>query len=162
MVLTRTGVEIPERFIRRHSNQEEHGKSTLKRGPKPKILVCLTSALGTYVEVCHIVGEGEKRPKHLYDLLTVALSTKTVLFESNKGGVPDRRSATQRIMRDNADMMVPASGSAQEDRRYEWLTYKNLEMWSERWREFALEYGFATNMPELLSNGTYAEIHFRV
>ena len=108
------------------------GNSPLKRGPNGNIPAWVYSSLcmafETFVRIQQINATGHENTRKI-------LSLKLNILVGNK--------LYYRVLKDTAIDMNSAKHNNCEDRRIQWTTYKNLQMWFDNWGKDLVELGFA-------------------
>jgi len=114
----------------------EFDVSPLKRGRKSRVPFNLTKSLATHSTMMQILGEGEAlRPKMMATIHDLADGTKW-----NEAFSIDW--VYRKMRSEHPEMMNPVRAKNHEDRRVDWLMYKNLMTWNARAKKFLIDIGF--------------------
>jgi len=120
------------------------GVSPPKRGRKFKVPLKLTNSLATHSTMMHISGEGEaSRPKLLSTMHALVTGTRW----ENKFS---HEYVYRRMRREHPEILNPVRAKNHEDRRVDWLSYKNIMTWNTRAKKFLIDIGMAKDEPGLI------------
>ena len=134
-------------FVRR-GNQ---GKSPPKRGKKRKVPPELTKALATQATMMQVSGEGEACRSKM-------IATATALMHKTEWeGKIDPNYLWNLARAEHPAIMNPVMAKAQDDRRVDWLTYKNIQDWTKRAGKFLVDIGMAKDEPGYIRELLYSE-----
>ena len=144
--------EISYKTIQRHGSAENTaGHSPPQMGPKSlKIPKALTGAMGTYAQLNQLAGQSKRnKPRTLAQVATVALSPyiDAGKFSSNKRKLPDQGWLRRRIARDNCVALGAKKVKNVQSKRFQWVTYDNLNEWGDGWKKCLLDLGMAASAP---------------
>ena len=105
-------------------NCNQHGESPMKKGPRATVTNEITDQVAMQAAMLQASGEGEATTRKLTDTL-VSLTAGT-----NHEGSFDPDYAVKKTRRLNPAVFAPVNAINDDDRRIEWLTYKNLNDWT--------------------------------
>ena len=116
----------------------EFGVSPLKNGRRSIIPPELTHGIACHAVMMQAVGEGEASSLKMRAICN-AVTLGTPL--ENKFSI-DYLWRKTRV--DHPGLILPAKAINNEDRRVDWLTYRNIIEWNERAKEFLIMIGMGT------------------
>ena len=122
----------------------EFGVSPPKRGRKPVVNPTLTFALATHSTMMQVSGEGEASAIKMKAVASALMSGTT-----HEGSVSiDYLWRKTRLS--HPEIMNPVKAKNHEDRRVDWLTYKNIFDWNLRAKQFLVDLGMANDEPGMI------------
>ena len=120
------------------------GVSPPKQGRKDKIPSELTRALAVQSAMMQVSGEGDaSAPKMLTTLNALIYGTE---WEEQV----NIDYLWRRARKDHLEIMNPVRAKNSDDRRVDWLTYKNVRQWNGRAKKFLIDIGMAKDEPGLI------------
>ena len=117
------------------------GKSPPTRGRPRSIPSALPYALATHSAMMQVSGEGEASSVKMKATLHALVAGTQ---HENKFSM---EYAWRRTRKDHPEILNPAHAKGNEDRRVDWLTYKNIHEWNARAKQILVNIGMAKNKP---------------
>ena len=130
---------ISAKTAARYVRQGIIGQSPLKRGPvgpfpKP-IFAALKGAFVTYLKLEQAHSRKQSNIKQMSKLVNATV---------NKAGFEKTRDdLTRKLQRETADQFEVGKANVMEQRRVQWTTSYNLNVWFSTWKDTLIELGFA-------------------
>ncbi len=127
-----------------HPKRDLVNKSPLKRGRKGGLPLIFLELLEAHVSMCQLSGNGEMKPKKLKALIGAAIHNTChsgsfsveYVYKKLKEVFPN-------TVQESKSMKV-------EDRRMNWTTYPNLNLWFEGTKKELIHYGYVTDEPQVV------------
>ena len=135
---------IKESMLHEAVAADRIGKSPPKCGWPSIIPDCLHDALATHSTMMQVAGEGEASSGKMISL-TAGLVAGTAWENKFNLDYCWRRTRAK-----NPAILNPVKAKNNEDRRVEWLTYKNIMDWTERAKQFLLDIKMAKDEPGII------------
>ena len=132
-------------LVRAVKERGEHGKSPPKLGRPVRVLPQITDQLAMQAAMMQASGEGEATTAKLEQSLTAmtAGTTHKDTFNNNY--------AVRKAMRLHPEVFGPVRAINDEDRRVDWLTYKNLNSWTDAVKKEMVDLGVVFDKPGFIS-----------
>ena len=119
----------------------DFGVSPPKIGRKPVVPHTLTYSLATHSTMMQVSGDGEASASKMKAVAS-ALMIETP--HENAVNIDYLRRKTRSF---HPEIMNPVKAKNNEDRRVDWLTYKNIHDWNARAKKFLIDVGMANDRP---------------
>ena len=142
--------QITKTTLLKYATEESAGKSPAKNGRPPILPSPLKRGVATHAVMMQVSGtEGEASSARLKEVTTALVSgTKW----EGKFSVDY---AVRKTVEDNAAQLEPFSAKNNEDARVEWLTYGNINEWTDHLKEYLChKVGFMKDEPGFICKCT--------
>jgi len=130
--------------------QGDTGKTPPKTGRRKKIESPASENLAKHAVIMQLLGEGEASK-------TKMISTIKGLMVGTKHEGIDSEALWRRTRKEHAAMLNPISAKNNEDRRVDWLTFKNITEWSAAAKKLLVDLGMVKDEPGI-TNGQKSEV----
>ena len=117
------------------------GLSPPKRGRREKIPSELCAGIAKQSAMMQVAGEGEASSVKMKAL------TEGLVANNKWEGVFSTEYCWRKARKNHPEIMNPVKAKVNEDRRVEWLSYKNVMDWTARAKEFLITIGMAKDEP---------------
>ena len=151
--------QLDSQKIRHHVAQGLAGLSPPKRGRPRDVPDVVVALVATHTSMKQLSGDEQKPRRMKRSLLALV---KDSPLESKLASANQQKKFFKRLRQH------PAAGGGSalravpkvvtENRRWLWLTYDNVMRYLDGWRYFLLNEGFALDEPEVLADGSTAEV----
>ena len=121
------------------------GHSPPKRGRPRTIPLVLTETLAAHATMLQVSGEGDVNRQKM----VIAGKALMMGTEWEHKICPDY--LWRKVREDHPALLNPVKQKHNEDRRVDWLTYKNVNDWTDRAKAYLCELGMVKNEPGFIS-----------
>ena len=128
--------------------------SPLKKGRKVRIPHELTYALATHSTMMQVAGDGEASAANMKSVVSA------VLAGTEHEGKMDIDYIWRKTREKHPEIINPVRAKNHENRRVDWLSYKNLIQWNKRAKEFLINMGMAKDESGLIREYDFSFIPF--
>ncbi len=118
--------------------------SPLKRGPRGGLPLVFLQLLEAHVSMCQLSSNGEVKPKKLKALIGAAINNTELKDKVS----PDY--VYKKLKEMFPDSVQESKSMKVEDRRMNWTTYPNLNLWFEGTKKELIHYGYVTDQPQIV------------
>ncbi len=118
------------------------GVSPLKKGKKETVTPLVTLDLATQATMMQVCAEGEASAPKMR-----ATASALIAGTNHKFSVDYTWRKTRMA---HPEILNPVKAKNHEDRRVEWLTYRNFIDWNARAKKFLVDIGMATDVPGMI------------
>ena len=130
-----TDRKINHETLRRAVSQGEFGISPVKVGKPPKVPKAVTKALATHSTMMQVAGDGEaSRPKMI-------ATAQALVAGTNHDGKFNLEYAWRKTRKEYPEILNPVKAKDHEDRRADWLTYANINQWTDAAKAYLIGIG---------------------
>ena len=136
---------VAETSVKRDVREGRAGESPLKRGPNSKVPKALINATHTWVSV--------SQQKALPKPSDVKRTMRAAVSGTEHAGLSSRQCMEQ-LKKHKVGEVATAKVHTQEERRWLWMAYDNINDWFGFWKDMLLEYYFATDVPDPVSGSS--------
>ena len=142
--------KIRKSALNQYATKDFAGKSPPKRGRRETVPSTLTSALGRHAVMMQTAGtEGEASSAKLKEVTTALVSG------TEWEGKFSVDYAVRKAVEKNPTIIQPVAAKNNEDARVEWLTFGNINEWTNHLKKYLCDdVGFMKNEPGLISKCT--------
>ena len=120
------------------------GLSPVKRGRPEKIPSKLCAALSKQSAMMQIANEGEASSVKMKAL------TEGLVANTKWQNVFSTEYCWRKTRKNHPEILNPVKAKVNEDRRVEWLSYKNIMEWTARAKDFLISIGMAKDEPGII------------
>ena len=117
------------------------GKSPPKRGRPLKIPVAVTQAMAVHGTMRQVSGDGEASKQFL------KATSEALVSGTEHEGTFNHEYAVRASRRRHPELLLPARAKNNEDRRVDWLTFKNINQWTDGVKKFLVGIGMLKDEP---------------
>ncbi len=118
------------------------GVSPLKKGKTESVPPLVTKALATQASMMQVCAEGEASAPVMKAMASALIAGTNHKFSADY--------AWRKTRQQHPDMLNSVKAKNHEDRRVEWLTYKNIIDWNKRAKKFLIDLGMVKDSPGLI------------
>ena len=131
-----------------------YGVSPLKKGVSARVPIELTKALATHTTMMQVSGDGEASSSLMRQVASA------VLAGTEHDGKINVDYLWRKTRQHHPEILNPVRAKNHENRRVDWLTYKNLIDWNKRAKQFLIEIGMAADQPGIIREYFFACIFY--
>ncbi len=132
--------------LRNYIASKRVGVSPLKKGPKPTLPPKFLDLLSCHISMRQLSGEGECKPKDLKGIIGAAIANTPLEDELSSEYV------YKKLMEKFPNTVRQSKAMKVEDRRSNWTTYPNINLWFDGAKESLLRYGYAEEGEQLVKD----------
>ena len=124
------------------------------RAKIPRVPIELTKALATHTTMMQVSGDGEASSSIMRQVASA------VLAGTEHDGKINVDYLWRKTRQHHPEILNPVRAKNHENRRVDWLTYKNLIDWNKRAKQFLIEIGMADDQPGIVCEYFFACIFY--
>ena len=137
--------QLLESSIHKAIRTGQVGMSTVKRGSEHKVPTELTKGLSIQVPMMQVAGEGEATANKILTLTRAITSGTEWEHRIN----PEYTWRAVRLR--HPEVVMPAKAKDNEDHRVEWLTFRNINDWTDAAKKLLIDMGMVKDAPGSIS-----------
>ena len=130
---------IHHKTVGRYVSKGYVGMSPMKKGPSgeftPRIYTALKGAWATYLKLEQAGSKKQSTLKQMSKLVNATIN--------KSGSLKTRDDLAKKLQRDTADQFNVGKANVVEQRRLQWTTTYNLDVWFTSWKDLLIDLGFA-------------------
>eukprot|EP00956_Cyclotella_meneghiniana_P019141 scaffold32561_cov32-Cyclotella_meneghiniana.AAC.2 len=134
--------------LRRAVKDGNFGVSPKKKGRSARVSRNWMELVAVHINVTQVSTVGEA------DIATIKATIRASVMGTEHDGSFNLTHAWREIRRLNADTLVPSGHLGAEDIRWSWCTLDNIKQHQDHYIAALCKYGFATNEPSTMPDGT--------
>ncbi len=133
--------KLTHESIRKAVSLGRAGKSPPKMGRPQKIPTAVTYGLAVHSTMMQVSGLGEASKKKLMT------ASEALALDTPLEGTYNHEYAVRAARMRHPELLMPVSAKNNEDRRVDWLTFKNINTWTDGVKKFLVEIGMLKDEP---------------